>query len=271
MPGRGFLTGSIPFIHEDFHSMRNRFPIVYQDEDIVAIHKPAGMLMHRHMEAPSQPSAVLQAARDQIGRYIFPVHRLDCPTSGVLVFALNREMARNMAARFAAHQVEKHYVAVLRGTLEPSGIIDYALTRDALQAREHGVLKQARTVYRRLATVEVPAAVGKYQTGRYSLAAITPQTGRMHQIRRHFHHISHPIIGDTTYGDGRHNRFFKEYFGCGRLLLAAVELRFTHPRTAQPLRLIAPLSSDFACVVRRLGWEGALPVQWLAGESGAKS
>ena len=111
------------------------------------------------------------------------------------------------------------------------------------------------TRYRRLAITELPHAVDRYPTSRYALLELFPETGRRHQLRRHLKHISHPIIGDATYGKGRHNRFFQELFGCHRLLLACREMRLVHPVSGSPLTLSAPLAADFSGVLKRLDWE----------------
>lgn len=243
--------------------MAVKISIVYQDEDIVAIHKPAGALMHRSPKEPTCRETVLQMVRDYVGHHLYPVHRLDRATSGIVVFALSSEMARTVSQMFSNNTIEKYYLAIVRGYVQPFGMIDYPLTRDPLQKRQSYNLVPASTSYRCLATIELPHAVGRYTTSRYSLVAVSPKTGRMHQIRRHFHHISHPVIGDTIYGDGRHNQFFRKYFSCHRLLLAALELRFPHPRTTQSMRLIAPLSLDFVSIVQKSGWEGELPLEWL--------
>jgi tRNA pseudouridine65 synthase len=107
--------------------------------------------------------------------------------------------------------------------------------------------------------------VGPYATCRYALLEVRPATGRTHQIRRHLRGVSHPVVGDTTYGDGKHNRFFRRHFGCRRLLLAAVEIRFPHPGTGRPTTITAPLSEDFGAVLRRIGWEEAVPARWRSG------
>jgi len=103
---------------------------------------------------------------------------------------------------------------------------------------------EAVTEYRRWKTAELPFSIGPYSSARYSLVDIIPLTGRRHQIRRHFRHISHPVIGDTTYGDSRHNRFFREKFQMNRLLLLAGSLSFLHPYTGEPLCLESPLPDD---------------------------
>ena len=247
--------------------------ILYQDDHLIAVNKPAGLLVHRSKIDRQETRFALQMIRDQVGRRVYPVHRLDKPTSGVLVFAFSPEMARLLTEAFARRAVTKTYLAVVRGYIDAHGVIDYPLkerfdkTTDA-RARRDKPAQPAVTVYRRLAQVEVPVAVGRYPTSRYSLVEARPETGRMHQIRRHMKHIFHPIIGDGKHGEGRHNRFFSTRYGSNRLLLAATELSFTHPFSQKALRLVAPLDGPFTAVIDQLGWRNVVPAAWL-GETRA--
>ena len=204
--------------------------ILYRDDWLVAVDKPAGLLVHRSLIDKRATDFALQRVRDQLGRRVYPVHRLDRPTSGVLLFALDAGTARTLTAQFTAGQVVKTYLAIGRGYLEPAGVIDHALREelDALadaNADPNKAPQTAITHFRRLATVELPYPVSRYPTVRYSLVELQPQTGRKHQIRRHLKPIFHPIIGDTTHGDGRHNQFFARHFANQRLLLAATRLQ----------------------------------------------
>ena len=232
-------------------------PIVYRDDWLIAIHKPAGLLVHRSALDRHETRFALQILRDQIGQPVYPAHRLDKGTSGVLLFALDREVSRALNSQFERGEVDKRYLAVVRGHPPESGEIDHPLTR---MADEHagiaglGAAQAAVTRYRRLAMVELPYAVDRYPTSRYALLELQPETGRWHQLRRHLKHISHPIIGDATHGKGRHNRLFQDLFGCQRLLLAATEMQLTHPVNGQILRLQAGLAEDFAAVIGRFGW-----------------
>jgi tRNA pseudouridine65 synthase len=240
--------------------------IIWQDESFVAVNKPAGLLVHRTPLDPREERFALQLVRDILGRRVYPVHRLDRPTSGVLLFALSPAMAQQLAATFAERRVEKHYLAVVRGVTAEAGVIDHPLADlpdRYLSSRQDGEERDAVTAYRRLAAVELPVAVGRYPASRYSLVAALPRTGRRHQLRRHFKHLFHPIIGDTNYGEGRHNRFFREELGCHRLLLHAVELNFPHPSTGELVTVTAPPDGAFASLIDRLGWRGALPAEWL--------
>ncbi len=238
--------------------------ILYQDASFIAINKPAGLLVHRSKIDRGETRFALQMLRDQVGQHVYPVHRLDKPTSGVLVFAFSPDDARALAERFVQRAVTKKYLAVVRGYVDAYGVIDYPLKerRDRMtdaRARRDKPAQPAVTAYRRVAQVEVPFAVSRYPTSRYSLIEVEPQTGRMHQIRRHMKHIFHPIIGDAKYGEGRHNRFFETQYGSSRLLLAATRLSFQHPHSQEMLTLKAPLDPVFASVLDQLGWHSVMP------------
>ncbi|RJQ66064.1 MAG: pseudouridylate synthase [Desulfobacteraceae bacterium] len=239
--------------------------ILYMDSDIVAVHKPAGLKVHRDGYDDPRAEVLLQVVRNQTGRWIYPVHRLDRPASGVVLFGFTPDMARTLSDHFRQRKVGKTYLTVTRGYVEPSGSIDSPLTPNAYAPKHDQEPKPALTLYERLATVELDYPVGPFATCRYALVAVYPHTGRMHQIRRHFHHIRHPLIGDTAYGDARHNRFFREHFECRRLLLAAMELKLAHPRTGRPLHVVAPLEESFKEVLQKIGWLHQLPDAWRAG------
>ena len=180
--------------------------ILYQDDVLIAVNKPAGMMVHRSWLDPHETQFVMQTLRDQIGQHVFPVHRLDRPTSGVLLFALNSEIANILCQQFEQRCVEKSYLAVVRGYLEGGGIIDYPLKiqldkiADKL-SQEDKPPQDAITKYEGIRTAEMPYPVGRYQTTRYSLVKLIPYTGRKHQLRRHMKHIFHPILGDPQDGD----------------------------------------------------------------------
>jgi tRNA pseudouridine65 synthase len=237
--------------------------LLYQDDFIVAVNKPAGLLVHRSAIDRHETRYAMQIVRDRLGRRVYPVHRLDKPTSGVLVFALDADTARRMTELFSQSAVEKTYLAVVRGYTEETGTIDYALAEQLDRMTDAKCLRDkpaqpAVTVYRRLGTAELPFAVGRYPTARYSLLRISPKTGRKHQIRRHMKHIFHPVVGDTSHGDGRHNEFFRVHFACFRLLLCATGLAFTHPATGERLYLEAAPDDSFRRIVDNLGWAGLL-------------
>lgn len=243
-------------------------PILYRDEFLVAVHKPSGLLVHRTDIDRHETRFAVQIVRDQIGCKVYAVHRLDKGTSGVLLFALQPEVGQALTAQFEAQAVSKRYLAVVRGHPPESGVIDHPLTRirDDYEWSGKDMESEAQaavTRYRRLAMAECNVSVDKYPTSRYAPVELDPQTGRRHQLRRHLKHISHPIIGDSTYGKGRHNRFFQQAFGCHRMLLASISLALTHPVTGQPLTLIAPLADDFMNVLTALDMHRAVPPPFL--------
>jgi len=221
--------------------------LLYLDERLCAIAKPSGIMVHR-TGISTDRVFVADVLREQLGQRIWTVHRLDRATSGVLLFALDVEMAASMGRLFEAGAIAKRYLAVVRGWLDELGEIDKPLSGSRNKTRD------ALTRYRRLATAELPVAVPPHETARYSLAEIEPKTGRTHQIRRHLNHISHPIIGDVNHGDRRHNRLFRARFGCHRLLLHAVSLEFEYPATNRPLKIQSAPSDDFLTVGGALGW-----------------
>ncbi|OXX35849.1 tRNA pseudouridine(65) synthase TruC [Vibrio sp. V09_P4A23P171] len=233
--------------------------ILYQDDDLVAVNKPAGMLVHRSWLDKHETQFVMQTLRDQIGQHVFPLHRLDRPTSGVLVFALSSEVAAQMMPMFANHQMEKTYHAIVRGWIEQGDVLDYPLKIELDKiadkfAKQDKEAQDAITAYQPLATVEVPYSTGRFPTSRYCLVEMKPQTGRKHQLRRHMHHLSHPIIGDTTHGDGKHNRLFRDHYDAQRLMLHASELRFTHPFTGQALVLKAGFDEVWQRLFTQFEW-----------------
>ncbi len=239
--------------------LNEQLTVIYRDDWLIAVHKPAGLLVHRSGLDRHETRFALQILRDQIGRVVWPLHRLDKGTSGVLLFALDREVGKQVSGQFERAEVDKTYLAVVRGHPSEQGEIDHPLAR---MADEHagirgGEAQMAVTRYRRLATVELPYRVDRYPSSRYALLELKPLTGRWHQLRRHLKHIAHPIIGDATHGQGRHNRLFQAVFDSDRLLLAATEMRLTHPVTATPLVLAVSPAADFQRVMVCLGWEGA--------------
>ena len=217
--------------------------ILYQDPYVVAVNKPAGMLVHRSFLDKHETVFVMQTLRDQLGQHVFPLHRLDRPTSGVLLFALSADVARQMNDHQALWQ--KFYLAIVRGYVNNAITLDYPLIEelDAIadaKARTDKPAQEAQTSVWPLALHELPIAVGRYNSARYSLVLCQPHTGRKHQIRRHLKHLFHPIVGDTTHGDGKQNQLFRTHLASPRLMLHAACLRFTHPVTDQHIEILAP-------------------------------
>jgi tRNA pseudouridine65 synthase len=233
--------------------------VLYRDDRLIAIDKPSGWLVHRSNLDRHETRILVQALRDQIGQYVYPAHRLDKGTSGVMLFALDPTTVRQLGEQFERHAVRKTYRAIVRGWPPASGRIDHPLQTEQDEygtTAEAPDAKTAITDFQRLATVELPDAVDRYPTSRYALVSMNPITGRRHQLRRHMKYISHPIIGDATHGKGRHNRFFQARFNCDRLLLACTELRFSHPEDGRELAIRAPIGDQFAEVIGHLGWSG---------------
>ena len=235
---------------------RDRLAVLYADEHLVVIDKPSGLLVHRSPIDRHETRFAVQLLRDQLGKRVYPVHRLDKGTSGTLVFALDRGTATSLAEQFADQRVGKTYLAIVRGWPAAHGVIDHPLdaVRDAYAPAADSGSKPCRTVFRTLATVELPVQVDRYSTSRYALVELEPETGRRHQLRRHLAHLSHPIIGDSTYGKGRHNRLFADRYGVYRLLLACVGLEFTHPATGATVSVQADAGPEFDALRRQLPW-----------------
>jgi tRNA pseudouridine65 synthase len=234
--------------------------IIFQDDALVAIDKPAGLMVHRSRIDIRATEFALQLLRDQIGQPVFPVHRIDRPTSGVLLFALSPPIARKMCEQFESRSSCKEYEAIVRGHPPTAGRWDEPLlerrdeTTDRLADRDKRA-QRAVTEFETIQSWIVPYSTGKYPHSRYSHVRIRPLTGRRHQIRRHFNHMAYPVIGDTTHGDRRHNRLFREQFGIQRLLLVARRLTIEHPLTGVALTITAGLGRDFEAVISRLDTE----------------
>lgn len=232
--------------------------IIYRDESLVAISKPAGLLVHPSYIDKSETESAMKQLRDHIGQWVYPIHRLDKPTSGVLIFALSSEIARVLSDAFMGREVVKTYLTLVRGYTRETEIIDYPLKDiwDKMTDGDKSKDKPAReavTEYIRLATAELLVPVRPHPTARYSLLRVTPHTGRNRQIRRHMKHIFHPIVGDHQHGDGFHNRMLAETHGCNRLMLHAQTITFAHPVSSQTLNLTAEIPEDFARVLASIG------------------
>lgn len=228
--------------------------ILYQDDHYVAVHKPSGLLVHRSPIDKLETRFAVQILRDQIGHRVYPCHRLDKPTSGVLLFALSREALQSANEVFAEHKVQKRYTALVRGWIDGEGEINHPLKgiEDGGELRGGGEPQEAVTRYKCLHQYELMESSGAYPTSRYSLVELCPLTGRTHQLRRHMKHMSHHMIGDTRYGDGRQNRFFRERFACHRLMLVAVGMELENPMGKGSINFKTELEIDFKGVLNRL-------------------
>jgi tRNA pseudouridine65 synthase len=237
--------------------------ILYQDDFLLAIAKPPGWLVHPTRLDRYERQHLMGWAREATGRWVYPVHRLDKPTSGLLLLAFDSETARRLSEAFAGRQVAKTYLAMVRGYTPDQLTIDYPLKRmhdktTDRKARPDQPPQPAVTSFETLARVELPFAVGRYPTARYSLLCLQPETGRQRQLRRHLKHIFHPIVGDRKHGDHRHNLFFETQWACRRMLLHALALQLPHPVQGHPLTLLAPPDSQWQALLKQWGWQGAV-------------
>ena len=225
--------------------------ILYQDDTLLAVNKPAGLAVHRSKMVGNAEEFLIDLLREQIGDSVYLAHRLDRATSGVLLVARSKEVAAALGEQFMGRSVHKQYLVVVRGWPQPTeDVIDYALPG----SRETGPRREARTHYRQLAAIEVPIELGRYPQQRYALLQAEPESGRFRQIRKHLAHIHHPVIGDCQHGRGDHNRLYKQHFGCHRMLLHAWRLRFAHPLSGAPMLIEAPLDQAYAALLDRFGW-----------------
>ena len=236
--------------------------ILYQDDVLVIVLKPSGLLVHRSPIDRHETEFLLQRLRDQIGQHVFPVHRLDRPTSGLMVFGLSPSSARKLSAAFEEQLVSKRYLAVVRGVAPEHERLDYGLRKEDGRLPKAQMPEQdAITDIRRLAQVELPVAIDRYLQSRFSLVEARPLTGRRHQIRRHLSRRGYPIIGDAKHGKGIYNRYFGTTLECPRLLLAAVGLELPHPDGGW-LSLSCPPQGAYEALMARFGWLGHLPERY---------
>ncbi|MBI5917644.1 MAG: pseudouridylate synthase [Bacteroidetes bacterium] len=221
--------------------------IIFQDSHLIAINKPHGLLVHKSPIAADATEFAVQQLRNQIGAKVFPAHRLDRKTSGVLLFTLSPTVNSLMQVQFAEHKVEKTYTAIVRGFTPEDGLIDYPLKN------ENGVEQEALTRFETLAHAELPVPFGQHPTSRYSLLKLVPQTGRHHQLRKHLAHILHPIIGDRPHGCNKQNKLWKEKWEMTTMLLHAVSLEFEHPVSGEKIKIEAGYHAEFQRVLAIFG------------------
>lgn len=215
--------------------MTDAIRIIHRDDHILAVAKPAGMLVHRGMGASRDETFLLQAARDLAGAFLYPIHRLDRPTEGIVVFALDSVSARTLQEHWQSGVVRKVYKAIVRGWLaEAEGLRD-----EPLDSPDNGALQEARTRWRTLERTALPWPCGPHPGLRLSLVELEPLTGRWHQLRRHSARMGHPIAGDTTHGDRHVNHLLRDRLGWWRLHLEAVSLSFPHPASGDEIRLLS--------------------------------
>ena len=224
------------------------FSILFEDDYFVVINKPHGILVHR-TSISEDKSFILQLLRDQLKQRIYPVHRLDRGTSGVLVFGKSSLAASYFSAQIRDQKIKKKYLAIIRGYVEGEGTIDYPLINSKGTNKQEAV-----THFSKLGQTEIFAQISRYPNSRYSLVEISPETGRWHQIRRHFSHLRHPVIGDKKHGDIKHNKYFQSQLNIPRMLLHASHLSFQHPEKKKEIHVFAPLESYFEKAIQLLGF-----------------
>lgn len=240
--------------------------IVFQDEHYVAVYKPAGLMVHRGPRSSANEPFLLQALRDQLGIFLYPIHRLDRPTAGLVIFGLHRAAASELGRLFQSRQVTKHYQALVRGFVDGSFTVDLPLDDQVdhwlSTETEGGTIQpatenkprslEAITEFRTLERLEIDWPTSEFATSRFTLLEIQPLTGRWHQIRRHLNHVAHPVIGDHRHGDHRWNQRFYERTGVYRMLLTSMRLDFRHPFTQEPMSLWVPRGRDFEVALTQL-------------------
>lgn len=208
--------------------------ILYSDSHFVAINKPCGLLVHRTRIAEEETDFAIDNLRAQLGHDVFLLHRLDRPTSGVLLFSFTAEMAGIMGKQFAEQRVKKKYIALVRGWMPKDISLNYPVKNE-----DKSKSYEAQTDFRPLQQFELPYPVRPFATSRYTMVECTPHHGRWHQIRQHLAHLGHYIVNDRTHGDGHHNRLFTETLQTPQLFLHAEEMRFTHPISLEEIYITA--------------------------------
>ena len=217
----------------------NTLDILYQDEYLVAINKPNGLLVHRSPIAADASEFALQIVRDMLGRHVYPIHRLDRKTSGVLLFALDSVSARAFQQAMESDHSQKRYLAIVRGYFPGEINLNHPLTND------DGKTQEAETLFRCIKTTEIEIPFGKHSTSRYSLIEAFPKTGRMHQIRKHLDHLRHPIIGDRPWGCNKQNKLFLEKWELNNMMLHADSINIIHPFSNEKLFINANQPEEF--------------------------
>jgi tRNA pseudouridine65 synthase len=222
--------------------------LLFVDAYVVVANKPSGLLVHRGWD--NDDDVALFRVRDAIGQQVYPLHRLDRGTSGALVFARTPEAAAILSKAFEEGRVEKRYIALVRGEPPDAGVIDYPIPR-----REDGPRVPAITRFR---------CIARSPVDRCSLVLAAPETGRLHQIRRHLRHINHPLVGDVSHGSGPINRHYRATYGLHRLALHASMLAFEHPVTGARVEITTPIPDDLGSVLTVLGLPRGTPTEDVA-------
>lgn len=229
--------------------------IIYEDEFCIAVHKPNNVLVHHahHSRNVADEASLLQLLYEQTGHKLYPIHRLDRKTSGIILLAKKTQYVAKFQELFTQQSIQKTYYGIVRGHAPTQLIID-----SPVKGRDGKVHKEAETHLHTIATVTVDIPVKPYDTSRYSLVALTPKTGRLHQLRIHMNKISHPLLGDPKYGDKNHNVMFATQFNWQQLFLHAGQLTFVHPFTEEQISLQANFPKDWLAAFTQFNWKNPL-------------
>jgi len=228
-----------------------RIEICFEDEYVIAVNKPNNLLVHHSFMARNmdEESTLIGLLQEQLSLKLYPAHRLDRKTSGLIILVKNKVEVSAFQDLFKFNKIQKTYHALVRGFTADSGVID-----SPVKGRDANVHRDALTEYRKLQEVCLDIPVHPYQNSRYTLLELKPQTGRLHQLRIHLNKISHPIIGDPKYGDRFHNRMFETEFSCDKMFLHASSLNFVHPFTQKEITIKSEFPDDWHVILKIFNW-----------------
>lgn len=225
--------------------------IIFKDEYIVVVNKPNNFIIHEsHYARNIREITLLDFLQKQLGYPVYPAHRLDRKTSGIIILLKEKLFVAHFQALFTNNAIHKTYYAIVRGFSKSAGTIDSPVKND-----DTGAYKTALTNYESIANIELDIPVPPYNSSRYSLIKLMPETGRMHQLRKHLNKINHPIVGDYKYGDRFHNRMFETQFNCIYMFLHAYSISFVHPITNKELDLTAEFPKDWLQLFKKFNWK----------------
>ena len=227
-----------------------KIDLLYEDEYIIAVNKPSNILIHNSYYARNiKEDTLLDLLSEQLKASFYPIHRLDRKTSGLMILAKQKENVSDFQQLFKPESIQKTYFGIVRGHIEDSRLIESPVKNE-----DSGLYKDAKTHCESINHVELNIPVHPYKTSRYSLVKLKPATGRMHQLRIHMNKISHPIVGDTKYGDRFHNRMFTDEFDCSDLLLHAYSIEFRHPFLKEIISIKADLPEVWKRIFEVFDW-----------------
>lgn len=231
----------------------------YEDEYVIAVNKPNNVLVHhaKHSRNVSDELSLLQIIENQLNYKVYPIHRLDRKTSGIILLAKQKKFVSEFQALFTENSIQKTYYGIVRGFSPETKTID-----SPVKGRDAKIHKEALTNLKTLNNITLEIPVKPYDTSRYSLVELSPKTGRMHQLRVHMNKISHPLLGDPKYGDKNHNLMFEMQFNCSKLFLHAGKLKFQHPFSKEALNLNANFPEDWIMLFHKFSWKN--PLQFIA-------